>query len=283
MSASMLKKFILSELRNRGVSAKKEGVATLVEIAKGAERVQETLEELLDAVSKEELPNGVVDSDIIHKVMQTMEGEDSGDPGSNTVIISAFDAPEFKYNVAKRVFQEVNGERQRFADADSKGSLFRERYFLIEQRLLRHQSFTKPFAITAAAASEYYQLTRIEALQGSGREAKIVLGMIGQPDLGKFTLEDLSGTVPIDVSKVTSNTIFRIPTVLSTCRRLRQLWDSSQKIRLSWRLARWRMESSGSICLDYHHLKQESQHTRPSESSISSEKQAKHSMSHDCR
>lgn len=201
-STASLKKFILAELRNRGVSAKKDGMASLLTIAKDAgDNVQETLEEVLDAVTKEDLPNGVVDSDILEKVMSTMQGEDSGDAGSNTVIISAFDVPEYRFNVAKRVFEELNGEPERFGNAESKGAVFRQRYLLIEQRLLRHQSFTKPFAVTTAAASEYYQLTRIEALQGGGRGAKIVLGMVGQPSPGKFTLEDLSGTVPIDVSK----------------------------------------------------------------------------------
>ena len=102
------------------------------------------------------------------------------------MIISAFDAPEFKYNVAKKVFQEINGQPKRFAKADVKGSLFKERYLLIEQRLLRHQSFTKPFAITQSAASQYYQLTRIEALHGGGRGVRYVLGMLGQPDPGRF-------------------------------------------------------------------------------------------------
>jgi len=159
------------------------------------------LEELLDAVIKEELPNGVVDDEVVRKVAMTMKGEDSGDPGSNTVIISAFDVPQYKFNSPKRVFQEVNGEQERLAKAQAKTEVLRERYLLIQQRLLRHKSFTKPFAVTKSAAEEYYQLARVESLKTGGRGVRYVLGMIGQPDPGKFTLEDLSGSIDIDISK----------------------------------------------------------------------------------
>ena len=85
---------------------------------------------------------------------------------SNTFVISAFDTPEWKFNVAKKVFQErdSNSEPQRFAKAEAKSAVFRERYLLIEQRLLRHQSFTKPFAVTKQAAEEYYQVSLIAFL-----------------------------------------------------------------------------------------------------------------------
>ena len=54
-STASLKKFILAELRNRGVSAKKDGMTSLLTIAKDAgDNVQETLEEVLDAVTKED-------------------------------------------------------------------------------------------------------------------------------------------------------------------------------------------------------------------------------------
>ena len=55
-SSSSLKRFILAELRNRGVSATKDGMATLVDIARNTpqENIQRTFDDLLDAAIKED-------------------------------------------------------------------------------------------------------------------------------------------------------------------------------------------------------------------------------------
>jgi len=55
-SSISLKRFILAELRNRGVSATKDGMATLVEIARETpqENIQRTFDDLLDAAIKED-------------------------------------------------------------------------------------------------------------------------------------------------------------------------------------------------------------------------------------
>ena len=55
-STASMKRFILAELRNRGVSATKDGMSSLLEIARNTEttQLQSTLEELLDAAIKED-------------------------------------------------------------------------------------------------------------------------------------------------------------------------------------------------------------------------------------
>ena len=112
-SSASMKRFILAELRNRGVSATKDGMSSLLDIATNTpqDRLQNELEELLDAAMKEDceceptfsrfacrsllpdpallvavatLSGGVINSEIIQRVSQVMEGEDSGDPGRPT-------------------------------------------------------------------------------------------------------------------------------------------------------------------------------------------------------
>ena len=55
-SSRALKNYILSELRSRGVSATKDGMETLVELARNTpqDKTQQVFEELLDATMKED-------------------------------------------------------------------------------------------------------------------------------------------------------------------------------------------------------------------------------------
>lgn len=83
--------------------------------------------------------------------------------------------------------------------ACASGQAFRERYDIIEQRVRRNRHFSK----TAFGHSAMIELTRISEVRSS-KGRVFVLGMLIQPLEGKFYLEDMTHSMPIDMSQATS-------------------------------------------------------------------------------
>lgn len=84
----------------------------------------------------------------------------------------------------------------------SKAEMFRMRYELIKGRTLRNSKFRPPTSgmLSLGRKSPYYQLTGIESLAGC-REERLVLGMLTQLEEGSWFLEDLNGSVRLDLSQ----------------------------------------------------------------------------------
>jgi DNA polymerase epsilon subunit 2 len=94
--------------------------------------------------------------------------------------------------------------------------LYRERFHLLAQRLARNRHFSRP-ALRAAAAPPgggaggggLCELTPLQALLGSTGQTRFVLGCLSQLDDGRFSLEDATGCVPVDLSAAaTSDGLF---------------------------------------------------------------------------
>lgn len=84
--------------------------------------------------------------------------------------------------------------------------MFAQRYELVRQRMLRHDSF-QPKLLTAGASSSRgndatHALTPVESLLGRGG-VKYLLGMIVQVEESKYYLEDHTGQIPLDLSRAT--------------------------------------------------------------------------------
>ncbi|CAN8068146.1 unnamed protein product [Agarophyton chilense] len=88
------------------------------------------------------------------------------------------------------------------ASAKNKSEMFRTRYELILSKTLRNPKFRPPTGGTFSISetSPYFQLTGIESLSGSKGD-QLVLGLLTQFEEGAWYLEDLNGTIKIDLSE----------------------------------------------------------------------------------
>ena len=89
------------------------------------------------------------------------------------------------------------------ATADAKVSLYRERFHLVSQRLLRNKLFSRP-ALGAGAgggANGVCELTPLQALLGTAGSTRFVLGALSALDDGRYWLEDATGAVAVDLSR----------------------------------------------------------------------------------
>lgn len=165
--------------------------------------------------------------------MSTLDVEDEEDeddlrnPRKWLKVIDAFEQPRLVYNVAKKHFDRfvllphctfVTNCHQRdtakpslLPPASHKTQVFRNRYNLIHQRLLRNESFQTPTFETQklslkrsssslATAQQSYKLTPIANLLGRNGSSHMILGLLTISPTGTLAINDLTGSIALDLT-----------------------------------------------------------------------------------
>ncbi|KAG9234794.1 DNA polymeras-like protein epsilon subunit B [Amylocarpus encephaloides] len=141
------------------------------------------------------------------------EEEESGmrDPRKWLKIIGAFEQPRLVYNVAKKHFDRDPNKPSLLPPPSHKTQVFRNRYNLIHQRLLRNESFQAPTFETSkpslrrsssslATAQQSYRLTPIANLLGRNRSSHMLLGLLTISPTGTLAINDLTGSIALDLT-----------------------------------------------------------------------------------
>ncbi|KAK5316402.1 DNA-directed DNA polymerase epsilon, subunit B [Exophiala xenobiotica] len=142
------------------------------------------------------------------------DGEDhSLDIRSYLKVISAFDQPKLLYSMAKKTLEPMSGSATLLPPIQHKISMFRNRYHLVHQRLMRNESFQTPSFSTsgrppsllhsgssAATLQQAYKITPISNLLGRSGSSHLLLGLLVHSAAGDLSLTDLSGSVVLDLS-----------------------------------------------------------------------------------
>ena len=90
------------------------------------------------------------------------------------------------------------------APPESKVALYRERFYLVSQRLSRSKLFTRPSLGAAAvglAPGSFCDLTPLQALLGTSGVVHFVLGSLSLHDDERYWLEDTTGAVAVDLTR----------------------------------------------------------------------------------
>ncbi|CAG8214485.1 unnamed protein product [Penicillium salamii] len=125
-------------------------------------------------------------------------------------IVDAFDLPRLTYNVDKKYFEAIKSKPSLFPSPAHKTALFRDRYNLIYQRLLRNEAFQSSLGSAGVpslqrsssnlAQRQSYKLTPIANLLGRTGTSHLLLGLLSISATGDLSLVDLSGSVALDLS-----------------------------------------------------------------------------------
>ncbi|KAK4498007.1 hypothetical protein PRZ48_010663 [Zasmidium cellare] len=141
--------------------------------------------------------------------------ETSSDPRTWLKVTSAFEQPRFTYDVDKKHFLALSSKPLMFPAPTHKTAIFRERYNIIHQRLLRNPAFQAPSLSAAqpvlskrkknsAVERQYYKITPIANLLGRGGTSHLVLGMLVIAPTGTLAVTDLSGSITLDLQHALS-------------------------------------------------------------------------------
>ncbi|GAD98630.1 conserved hypothetical protein [Paecilomyces variotii No. 5] len=125
-------------------------------------------------------------------------------------VIGAFDQPRFTYNVNKKHFETPTWKPSLFPPPSRKTSLFRDRYNLIYQRLLRNESFQSSLlgaddswprgSSSKSVGQQSYKLTLIANLLGRSGTSHLVLGLLSISPSGDLSITDLTGSIALDLT-----------------------------------------------------------------------------------
>lgn len=139
------------------------------------------------------------------------EGRARKDARSWMKVIGAFEQRRLVYNVGKKQFETSTSAPSLFPHPSHKTHLFRARYNLVHQRLLRNESFQTPsFAVplvatlqrsssTVSTAQQAYKLTPVANLLGRSGTSHLLLGLLAIAPTGELSIADLSGSIALDI------------------------------------------------------------------------------------
>ena len=128
-------------------------------------------------------------------------------------VVSAFKQPRLAYSTAERSIETDAGDSTLLPPIQHKIAMFRNRYHIIHQRLLRNESFqtssvssSRPPTLgrsgsSAATMSKAYKLTPISNLLGRSGQTFLLLGLLSNAATGDMALTDLSGSVILDLTE----------------------------------------------------------------------------------
>lgn len=140
------------------------------------------------------------------------EIEEGADPRQWLKVIDAFTQPRMVYNVGKKHFDRDTSKPSLFPPPAHKTKVFRQRYDLIHQRLLRNESFQTSTtergpvpslnrsASTFVTTQNAYKLTEIANLLGRNNTPHLLLGLLTISPTGTLAISDLTGSISLDLS-----------------------------------------------------------------------------------
>ncbi|KAI5860299.1 DNA polymerase alpha/epsilon subunit B-domain-containing protein [Durotheca rogersii] len=144
---------------------------------------------------------------------EEMDDEELNHPRKWLKVISAYDQPRLLYNVTKKHFEKDPSKPSLMPPASHKTVLFRNRYNVIHQRLLRNEAFQssavastkappslKRSSSSNAAFQQTYKITPIANLLGRHGSHHMLLGLLAVLPTGTLAISDLTGTISLDLS-----------------------------------------------------------------------------------
>ncbi|MCJ1255680.1 DNA-directed DNA polymerase epsilon, subunit B [Lignoscripta atroalba] len=145
------------------------------------------------------------------EVADDEENNQTTDPRAWLKVIGSFEQPRLVYNLVKRQFEKAVTRPSLLPDPSHKTQLFRHRYNLIHQRLLRNESFQTPTiapdrttslqrsSSTIATVQQIYKLTPIANLLGRSGSSHLLLGLLAISPTGTLAISDLTGSIALDL------------------------------------------------------------------------------------
>ncbi|PSN67623.1 DNA polymeras-like protein epsilon subunit B, partial [Corynespora cassiicola Philippines] len=129
------------------------------------------------------------------------------DPREWIKVVGAYDQPKLTYNTAQKHFDRSATKPSLFPDPSHKTDLFRQRYHVVHQRILRNETFQTPTFSAARSAHlsrnsslpQMNTITPIANLLGRSGTTHLLLGMLTISPTGQLSLSDLTGTIALDL------------------------------------------------------------------------------------
>lgn len=128
------------------------------------------------------------------------ETEQASDPRRWLKVISAFEQPRLTYNATKKHFEVISTPPSLFPDPSHQHGMWKDRYNLVYQRILRNESFQGSTLSVSLSDRPTFKLTQITNLLGRSGSSHLLLGLLSISPAGELSLTDPTGSIVLDLT-----------------------------------------------------------------------------------
>ena len=201
-----MNKEIVKAFKRKGLSLQADAMKNLTRQLQAEEDFSEALGRVLDTIRSKidlkEITSSVITGAIIENVVLDMTEVDDDLELTSTQVIDAFSCPSIKYNELQKTYTVIKQPNFTLhGDASSRAEMYRSRYLLVQQRLIRSGRFSVRTSSrdNTDAESKVIELSSIESLLGD-QGVRVLLGFLTQPTEGVWHLEDGGAMIPLDLT-----------------------------------------------------------------------------------
>jgi len=203
---------ISKKFKTLGLSLKKESIKRLLELhseCEDDEQFIQLVEQLGEAIVAQNLSTPIITlvqlEPAISQILSTHDGNDTNEENLLS-LVHAFDSKRYKYkHVGKQWMEIKNGPIH--GNADDLARVFVDRYELLLQRTMRHSMFRQSTMLSGKDANNTkYELTNTSELIGT-KMKKCLFGMLCELNEGKIYLQDVHGSIQLDLSQLNKQTL----------------------------------------------------------------------------
>lgn len=135
------------------------------------------------------------------------EEAEAKDPRAWVKVVDAFSQPRLTYNMQKKHFERLTAKPSLLPPPNHKTILFRDRYNLIHQRVMRNPAFQTSTVNTRALSRsdsvtqlQNFKITPVANLLGRSGSMHLLLGLLTVTPTGTLALSDLTGAITLDLA-----------------------------------------------------------------------------------
>lgn len=162
------------------------------------------VDELKERIDNKEIKSSIIDLQMIKDLMADFTTSDEDLVKESTQLLDAFTSPKISYDSLHKSYKVIAKPVYKLLGTiESRANMYRERYFLTQQRLLRSGIFKSRDSHMRGTNEAQYELSTIDSLLGASG-TKVLFGFLVQLVEGQWHLEDLSSTIRLNISKATT-------------------------------------------------------------------------------
>lgn len=163
------------------------------------------LHRLVKLVSNSNPPSNIIGVEVLEPLLETLKQGQERKEGQVVAVhlVDAFSKDVHRYSCLHNAFIPLSEARHPlFGSAEAKLGLYKDRYAMIHQRLMRNDDFAPPSSHLPLKQSETHFLLQpiSTVLSGDLGVSTCVLAMLRVVDSSRVILEDPSGTIEADLS-----------------------------------------------------------------------------------
>ncbi|RDA87128.1 hypothetical protein CP532_4248 [Ophiocordyceps camponoti-leonardi (nom. inval.)] len=135
------------------------------------------------------------------------EDDETNDARAWLTVVNAYEQPRLVFNISKKHFERETTKPSLFPPASHKTTVFRNRYHVIHQRLLRNEAFQTSAVSSSRKASlqsslssrQSLKITPVANMLGRHGSNHMLLGQLILLPTGDLGISDLTGTIALDL------------------------------------------------------------------------------------